>query len=144
MNKLWLVLILGIGSALAQGAPLTPSEIEIAKLGKLKAELDSIRAQLQALDAQRQAIDLAKQLTQEHGQQKYSEYLGYGESVKQAHVKDWGSADQIQFDPSKGEVGVFTLTKKEASQPEKPKEEKKDAIKKDAKKENEEGQKVKK
>jgi len=130
--------------AQAQTKTLTPSELEKAKLGKLKTEFDTFRVQLQSLESQKQAIELATQLTKEHQQQKFSEYLGYAETIKQAHIqdKDWGSADQVIFDPTKGTEGIFTLNPDK--QTGKGKEKPKSAIEKDAKEKGKEGKEVKK
>lgn len=135
-----------------QTKTLTPNELEKAKLGRLKTEFDTFRVQLQSLESQKQAIELATQLTKEHQQQKFSEYLGYAETIKQAHIQDkcskekdcevWGSADQVIFDPTKGTEGIFTLNP--VKQTDKGKEEPKSAIEKDAKEKGKEGKEVKK
>lgn len=86
---------------------VTPTELEQAKLGKLKAQNESFNIQLQQINTQIQALTILKQLTTEHQQSKYSELLGYADSVKKAHA-DWGDSAKIQYDPSNGEYGNFT------------------------------------
>jgi ribosomal protein L11 methylase PrmA len=144
--KLVLTLLLLVAFSFAQegretptGTKLVPNENEVAKLGRLKAEAAAFSAQLQSIEAQEQALKLAKQLTQEHGQAKYSEYLGYAETIKQSHAanKDWASADQVTFDPAKGTEGIFTLNPKKE-------EPKKNGEQKDAKEKDEKGKEIKK
>ncbi len=88
---------------------LQPSELEQAKLAKLKAQNDSMMIQLQQIDTQMQALNILKQMTTMQQQQKYSEYLGESKKVIASHT-EWGDMAKVNFNPTQGESGSFTIT----------------------------------
>lgn len=86
---------------------IQPTELEQAKLSKLKAQYETFQVQLSQIDTQIQALNILKQLTQEHQRAKNAEFIGLSEDVKKAH-KDWGDISKVNFDPTKGDGGTFT------------------------------------
>ena len=90
-----------------QQQELKPSELEQAKLAKLKAQNDTYIQQLAQIETQMQALNILKQLTQTQQQQKYSEFLGLANKIKEDH-KEWGDSKSITYTPQQGEYGVFT------------------------------------
>lgn len=110
---LLLILVTGCLAQKLQQVPqiLKPTELEQAKLGKLKAENTNFQTQLQQIDTQIQALTILKQLTTEHQQQKYSEYLGEANKVKESH-KEWGESNTVTFNPQQGEYGTFVKESK--------------------------------
>jgi hypothetical protein len=107
--KVRFVFLLLLVSITQAQTSITPTEQEQAKLGKLKAQNETIVQQLAQIDTQIQALNILKQLTSEHQQQKYSEYLGYANTIKTNH-KEWGDTNKITFSPQQGEYGTFTKT----------------------------------
>lgn len=141
LKTITLVTILFSGACFSQAPPqsqaqvLNPTELETAKLAKLRSDLATLNAQLQLVKTNKQLADAQEMILQQQGQQKLSELLGQAESVKQAHAKDktWDSADKITFNPQSGEAGQFTHN---------PEEAKKDVKQEDVKEKDEKGQKV--
>lgn len=91
-----------------------PTELEQAKLAKLKAQNDTLQEQLRQIDVQIQALTILKQLTTEHQQSKLSEWLNYSEDVKMSH-KEWGDKKNITYNQQQGESGSFTVDTKETT-----------------------------
>src|SRR6266540_843696 len=98
MKKIYLILLSLCILTQAQTQNLTPTELESARLAKLKSQSESYVQQLQSIETQMQALNILKQLTQEHQQQKYSEFLGEASKIKEAH-KEWGESSKINFNP---------------------------------------------
>ena len=103
MKKLTVISItlLLLSVALAQ-QNLTPSELEQAKLAKLKAQRESLTYQRQLLESNYRILDQLEK-------QKESEYEAYAQQVIKEHK--W----EADFNPSgPGEYGQFVERKKDA------------------------------
>lgn len=85
----------------------TPSELEQAKLGKLKAQEDSLNAQMQTIDSQMQVLSAKKFFLQQQEQQKKSELLGYANEIIKTHK--W----EATYNSELGENGQFLPKDKE-------------------------------
>ena len=107
MKNLWILCIFfGVLAVGQTPTTLTPTELEQAKLAKLKAQSEQLQTSLQQIDTQIQALTLLKQMTSERQQQKYSQYLGLAEEIKKHH-DEWGDSSKIDFNPVAGESGAF-------------------------------------
>ena len=129
MKKVLLALIVGYSTITLAQNVVAPTDLESKELAVLKAQNETLMAQLQNIDTQIQALNILKQLTTEHQQQKFTQFLGKAEEIKKLHTEDWGKPDKTNFNPTLGESGTFTVPV-----PEPKKDEKKDDKKPEPKK----------
>ena len=116
MKKISLVILFLVITCYAQQPQhLIPTDLEQARLGKLKAQVETFQTQLQQIDTQIQALNVLKQLTIEHSQSKVSELQSLSEQVKKAHT-EWGDSSKIDYVIANGEYGTFTKRPEEVKQ----------------------------
>lgn len=86
---------------------LKPTELESAKLGKIKAQRQALQATIQMMEAQIAMLQGRIQISQQLQAQKNSELLSLAEQVKKDHK--WQDVD---YNAEQGEDGTFIQLQK--------------------------------